>query len=51
MDYQKKIIQKNEEKNNLLTQKTKEKLKKSFKKLYAKREKTTKRSKMKMIMQ
>ena len=30
---QKKIIQKKEEKNNLLTQKTEEKLKKSFKQL------------------
>ena len=45
MDYQKKIIQKNEEKNNLLTQIMEEKLKKIFKKLYAKREKTTKRIK------
>ena len=45
MDYpKKKIIQKNEEKNSPLTQKTKEKSKKSFLPLDAKKEMSTKKA-------
>ena len=52
MDYlQKKIIQKNEEKINLITQKMEKKLKKSFKQLTPKNKRKPKESKMKIIMQ
>ena len=52
MDYlQKKIIQKNEEKINLITQKMEKKLKKSFKQLTPKEQRRPKESKMKIIIQ